>query len=98
MECIQAMTPSKWKHDIPSWTAPPADRHDNPVVKSVVPPADQSVLGSNDNALVLTLGGWAFASGDNSLTVGEIHTNAIDLGQVTVATGEAIFIGAASGG
>ena len=86
------MTP--WSmHNIPSLIGP-ADHHDNPVV----PPADQSVLGNNDNALVLTLGGWAFASGDNSLTDGEIHTNARDLGQVTMATGDATFIGAASGG
>ena len=50
---------------------------------------------NNDDVLVLIVGGAAVANGENTLTTGEVHTDAKDLGRVTRATGEATFIAAA---
>ena len=51
--------------------------------------------GSVDSALVLEIGGYAFASGDNTLADGEIHSQVADLGRVTKAVGYASFVAAA---
>jgi hypothetical protein len=56
---------------------------------------DSSGSGGSDSALILTVGGYAVATGDNTLTVGTIHSNVNDLGPVTKAVGFASFTAAA---
>jgi hypothetical protein len=50
---------------------------------------------TDNDALVLVVGGVAVASGENTLTTGEVHTDVKDMGRITKATGEATFIAAA---
>jgi hypothetical protein len=56
---------------------------------------DSGTAESVDSALVLDIGGYAFASGDNTLADGEIHSQVADLGRVTRAVGTATFVAAA---
>jgi hypothetical protein len=76
---------------------PDAARHPSQVDNqhgpaSVEQPSNQS---GGDSALVLTVGGVALASGENTLTDGEIHTVVQDMGRVTKAVGDASFTAAA---
>jgi hypothetical protein len=50
---------------------------------------------ADSDALVLVVGGVAVASGENTLTTGEVRTDVTDMGRITKATGEATFIAAA---
>ena len=56
---------------------------------------DSNGLGGGDSALLLTVGGSAIATGDNTLATGTIHSDVKDLGRVTEAVGYASFTAAA---
>ena len=70
--------------------------HKSPTNHSGIPRRNSTGLAGSDSGLLLTVGGSAIATGDNTLATGTIQSDVKDLGRVTEAVGYASFIAAAN--
>jgi hypothetical protein len=91
---------SHWEHraspvGVANMHAPKAAHHDVIPTEQTDPTEQPADLGGSDGGLVLIMGGYAVATGDNTLADGTIHSSVENLGRVTEAIGYATFVAAA---